>query len=213
MASSPVRPTFSLGLALTSPLNVSSPVAGRQAPLQLHSPPPARGAWPGIQLSPAPPGTSSSLGPPDLSPLARVTHGSPLHPTSLVHTSHSPAPLSRHSNARLLVLPASSQPRPTRGAPYRAGARSSPGDHGPDEVQQQQAEGAQVLRGHGVSVPASPPAPVPHTPRCLRRRRVGSPAHRALKDRLSPGSPAGAGATQADPPPPARPLPGSPESG
>lgn len=61
---------------------------------------------------------------------------------------------------------------------------SSPGDHSPDEVQQQQAEGAQVLWSHGVPLvlPSQPPVPL---------RRLTSPS--------GPGRPPHAGVSLAGP--------------
>lgn len=66
--------------------------------------------------------------------------------------------------------------------PVPRGAPSSPGHHSTDEVQQQQAEGAQVLRGHGVAWSRTLSLPC----RCVRR-----PALPAQKGRLTPGSLAG----------------------
>lgn len=127
-------------------------------------------------------------------------------PARLAHRTHSSAPTASPQQ-RPSLLPQSgnapSSPAKTDRltGPVPAAACSSPGDHGPEEVEQQQAEGAQVLRGHGFSVPASVPVPSPRAPHSLRRRRVGSPAHQALRGRLPPGSPPRSAATASSPPP------------
>lgn len=71
-----------------------------------------------------------------------------LRRVSLAHTTPSslgPAHCSLLAATRALL----SKGRPS--GPGPRGAPSSPGHHSTDEVQQQQAEGAQVLRGHGVA--------------------------------------------------------------
>lgn len=169
-----------------------------------HLPPP-RCVWPCIQI-PLLWTKSSCKAFRTQAPLSRATHCSPLHPAGLAHTTHSsartaspqqrPSPLPQSGNAP--SIPAKTD---CLTGPVPAGACSSPGDHGPEEVQQQQAEGAQVLRGHGFSVPASVPVPSPRAPYRLRRRRVGSPAHWARRGRFTPGSPPRSGATASSPPP------------
>lgn len=100
---------------------------------------------------------SSNLSPPR--PARAAPPGMPLSAPAAGPRCSPPAPPRVHP----LCSPA--QPRARSASP-------SPGDHGPDEVQQQQAEGAQVLRGHGPSVPA----PVPRSPHGFFRRRAGLPA-------------------------------------
>lgn len=89
-----------------------------------------------------------------------------------------------------------------------AAGSSSPGDHGPDEVQQQQAEGAQVLRGHGLSERAPAPRhssqPPPPPRRLASPPGPEKPPHAGVSDSVETDSYLAPSSTS--------PLPGSPES-
>lgn len=222
----PTRPYFLTQPGTNPPTLMSAPqrlVAGSTLYLpllQLSGPasPPLAPPMSLVQQPTPTPAKFGSTGPLDLSPfsfaLPIALLSSPLHSTCLVRTTHSSAPPPTSPQQCPPPLPFSLVPAKTDSrAPCPAGVRSSPGDHGPDEVQQQQAEGAQVLGGHGFSVPASVPAFAPHTPHNLRLRSVGSPAHPALRGRRTPRSPTWSGATASLPPPlPVR-FPGVPSPG